>query len=41
MQIASRDPEMAAYLQDKLNGGDPWQDVAASAAYHCQRRSSG
>jgi hypothetical protein len=36
LEIARRDPQCAALFDAKLADGEPWCDVAESAAYHCQ-----
>jgi hypothetical protein len=39
MSIASRDAFWAAHWRSRLDDGEPWIEVAESAAGHCQREA--
>jgi hypothetical protein len=39
MDIAGRDPDMAAFLQSKLEDGQTWVEVADFAAFHVQNKA--
>lgn len=39
LEAVKADPEYSAHLQLQLDDGEPWEDVACSAAYHAQIRA--